>query len=443
LVAVTLAGLLVAFAVCAALVAVSTKLHRTTATTATAVRGTHLAEEMEASLRRHGRSSVPRERARIAEELATSVSAIAPYVTTPRGRAALADVERTLGAYLDTDASDATLREEALAALDDLVAANLDKTRAAVASAEHLDRLASNIALGVAVVLLPLAGALLWWVLTRAFQPVFALAQTMARFGRGDRDARAAPAGPVELRVMGERFNEMADALAAQRATLLAFLGGIAHDLRTPLSTLSVAFETLHPDRPLPAEPALRRKLALLKRQVVRLDRMVTDLLDTAHIEAGRLELRVQTEDVRALVRGVGELFAAASPHHHLHVTVPETNVPVRCDPVRIEQVLTNLVSNAIKYSPAGGDVELELAVAGPEAVFRVSDHGIGLTVTERAEMFQPFRRAGRAKDTAPGVGLGLSVVKRIVDAHGGHIEVDSDPGHGATFRVFVPLAPA
>ena len=443
LLAVTLGGALIAFAISATLVALSTGMHRTTATTAAAVRGVHAAEELQATLRRHSRAIEPSERARLTREITTAVSSIEQYVTAPQGRDALAAVRRTTTEYLYSVGADAALRDEALAALDALVAANLDKTRIAVASAEDLDRVANAVGIGVAIVLVPLASVLLWWVKTRAFRPLFALAGAMARFGRGERETRAVPQGPTELRMMATQFNEMANALESQRAALLAFLGGIAHDLRTPLSTLAIACEVPPPDAPLPPEPAVRRKLDLVQRQVDRLDRMVTDLLDTAHIEAGRLELQVRTEDARELVRGVGELFAAASPGHHLRVTVPETDVPVRCDPMRIEQVLTNLVSNAIKYSPEGGDVDLELAVAGPDAVIRVSDHGIGLSAAEHAEIFQPFRRARRARDTAPGVGLGLSVAKRIVEAHAGHIEVDSEPGRGATFRVFVPLSRA
>jgi signal transduction histidine kinase len=167
---------------------------------------------------------------------------------------------------------------------------------------------------------------------------------------------------------------------------------------------------------------------------------MIADLLDTTRIEAGRLELRLQVADARELVRGVAELFAATSPDHHVRVLVPDAGIPVRCDPVRVEQVITNLVSNAIKYSPAGGEIDLEAAVVGGRAMVRVTDHGIGLDPQERDRIFEPFHRARRAGDLAPGVGLGLSVVKRIVDAHRGAIEVESEPGRGSTFRVYVPL---
>jgi signal transduction histidine kinase len=440
LMAVTLGGALIAFAVCVALVGVAAALHGTTTTTATAVQGVHRAEQLQAALRWHGRATEPGARAAIATEIAAAVAEMSAFVTTPRGTAALAEVTRAIASYLAGHA-DAARREDALAALDALVDANLEKTRAAVASAEAVDRVANAVGVGVAIVLLPLAATLLWWVRARAFQPVFALAKAMARFGHGEREARAVPAGPTELQTMALQFNEMADALETQHAAMLAFLGGVAHDLRTPLSTLALACESLEPELPLQTAPAVRRKLQLVSRQVGRLDRMVSDLLDVTRIEAGRLELRVRVEDARELVRSVGEMFADASPRHHLRIQVPSGEVPVRCDHVRMEQVITNLVSNAIKYSPEGGDIELELQIAGHDAVIRVSDHGIGLSRAERDELFLPFRRAQRARDTAPGVGLGLSVVKRIVDAHAGHIEVDSAPGEGATFRVFVPLS--
>jgi signal transduction histidine kinase len=117
--------------------------------------------------------------------------------------------------------------------------------------------------------------------------------------------------------------------------------------------------------------------------------------------------------------------------------------VVVRCDGTRLEQVLHNLVSNALKYSPTGSSVELRVAQEGEEAVLSVVDQGIGISSEELRHLFAPFRRTSRAREVAPGVGLGLSVARRIIEAHGGRIEVDSRPGAGSTFRVRLPLAAA
>jgi signal transduction histidine kinase len=112
----------------------------------------------------------------------------------------------------------------------------------------------------------------------------------------------------------------------------------------------------------------------------------------------------------------------------------------VSCDALRIEQVLTNLVSNAIKYSPRGGRVEVTLEQPGTEAILNVVDQGVGIPSDDQAHIFEPFRRSGASRELVPGAGLGLFVARRIVEAHGGRIEVESRPGAGSTFRVHLPL---
>jgi signal transduction histidine kinase len=102
---------------------------------------------------------------------------------------------------------------------------------------------------------------------------------------------------------------------------------------------------------------------------------------------------------------------------------------------------VSNLVSNAIKYSPSGGDIRVDVSVVGEHGVIAVSDQGIGIGPSDTERIFEPFRRTGPSRETAPGVGLGLSVARHIVEAHGGQIEVESTTGAGSTFRVKLPLA--
>jgi signal transduction histidine kinase len=261
----------------------------------------------------------------------------------------------------------------------------------------------------------------------------------MERFAKGDQDARVQESGAAELRDMIRRFNEMAAALSARRQAQMTFLGGVAHDLRNPLSVLRLAIASLDPERPLPMEPRLRQIIARMDRQMTRLERMVGDVLDTAKIEAGELELKVETTDVRAVVMEVVRLFEGTS-EHRVEVSLPEQEVAILCDHLRVEQVVTNLIGNAIKYSPAATKIQVTVESRADEAVLCVADHGIGISEEDQQSLFEPFRRVGLSKGTVPGIGLGLFVVRRIVEAHGGRVEVESVVGMGSTFRVRLPI---
>ena len=240
---------------------------------------------------------------------------------------------------------------------------------------------------------------------------------------------------------MARNFNRMADALARQRQGQGAFLASVAHDLRNPISALKLTTAAFPPGAPLPSEVRLRRALEVVRRQAGKLERMLNDLLDTARIEAGEVEMRIERLDLRDLVRSALELFEGSSPQHRLVSEVPQSAVPVYCDPLRIEQVLANLISNAIKYSPAGGEVRVILRIANGEAVIQVTDQGIGIPERDRATIFEPFRRTGSLRSAVAGAGLGLYVVRRLVEAHAGSVAVASMEGVGTIFTVRLPLA--
>jgi two-component system, OmpR family, sensor histidine kinase MtrB len=290
------------------------------------------------------------------------------------------------------------------------------------------------------LLLLGLVGMLLW--MRRAvLRPIIGVSLALRSFGAGNKGARAPAQGPAELREMARTFNEMASTLIHRQEAQLTFLAGVAHDLRNPLSALKMS-TALAGQGPQEASPErLQRTLTLVRRQVAALDRMVGDLLDAARIEAGRLELHLEERDARELVRSVVELFEASRQGHELRLSLPDTPVPLRCDGTRLEQVLNNLVSNALKYSPTGTCVEVTVSCHPGEALLSVTDRGIGLSPEAQRLLFSPFMRATNARDCAPGAGLGLSVARRIVEAHGGRIEVESQPGQGATFRVRLPLS--
>ncbi|MDB4966283.1 MAG: Chemotaxis protein methyltransferase CheR [Myxococcales bacterium] len=297
--------------------------------------------------------------------------------------------------------------------------------------------------LGITIAVLVMIGsfavgmALRRWV----FKPLLGLSDGIDRFAAGDRSARVVPDGSEQLRHTADSFNDMAASLERQHQELLTFLAGVAHDLRNPLAAMRMGVQFLEPGPRQVSEDKTRKTLDLIGRQVTRLERMVGDFLDATRIEGGYLQLQLQRRDVRPFVQEAVELYASSSMAHRLRLSEPEKPVEVRCDGARIAQVMNNLVSNAIKYSPGGGEVLLCVSQSGGEAILSVTDSGIGIAPTDLQHIFEPFRRTGASRETAPGVGLGLSVARRIVEAHGGRIEVESTLGAGSTFRVRLPLA--
>jgi two-component system, OmpR family, sensor histidine kinase MtrB len=272
-------------------------------------------------------------------------------------------------------------------------------------------------------------------------RPLLAITRAIACFAHGNESVRTVPSGARELREMAATFNDLADRLARQERDRLTFLGGVAHDLRNPLSALKMAADVARLSKgPISPERA-SQTLAIVGRQVERLDRMVGDLLDSMRIESGRLELRCEPSDVGRLVLQIVELYRPVSRAHEIAFVEPVEAVVAYCDPARIEQVITNLVSNAVKYSPDGGRVILAVFTERAEIVVSVSDEGIGISPEDRERIFEPFRRCGRSRELVPGVGLGLSVARKIVAGHGGTLEVESHLGAGSTFRVRLPVA--
>jgi signal transduction histidine kinase len=206
------------------------------------------------------------------------------------------------------------------------------------------------------------------------------------------------------------------------------------------MSAIRLALRRIALDGPMPPEERIRSTFAIIARQAERLELMLGDILELARIEAGRLELRVEDADLRALCDGAVALMADTSPVHEVLGPGAGPAVSLRCDPVRIEQVLVNLLSNAIKYSPAGGRIAVGLDSGGGRAAVWVDDPGVGVDEDERELIFEPFRRSRRTSEAVPGSGLGLHAVKRIVEAHGGSVAVSRRPGGGSRFRVELPL---
>ncbi|WP_266215184.1 HAMP domain-containing sensor histidine kinase [Paraliomyxa miuraensis] len=319
----------------------------------------------------------------------------------------------------------------ALEALHDL---NDDQVRLADAEAQQVNEQANLMGSIAATVLVLGLTAVAVGIRHYVLRPVLALHETIGRFKAGETDGRAHDDGLSELAELALGFNEMAEGLAQQREAQLTFLAGVAHDLRNPLNAIKIGIYALEVEQ---SEARRGRARERLDRQVDRLARMVDDLLDATRIEAGKLEMRVEPMDLRDVVQDMVRLYAPTSSEHQITAHVPGERVVVQGDPLRLEQVVSNLVSNAIKFSPEGGSIEVVVRTEGDDAILSVTDRGVGIPHGELSSVFLPFRR--RRPEVAPGAGLGLSVVRRIVMAHRGSIDVESEPGRGASFRVKLP----
>jgi signal transduction histidine kinase len=216
-------------------------------------------------------------------------------------------------------------------------------------------------------------------------------------------------------------------------------LSSVSHELRTPLTSISGYVELLLEE----AQDAKERNhLEIVQRNTARLLALVSDLLFAARLQSGHFELQLAPVDLRALVDDATE---AARPHAdaaqvRLRVQLGDDVPPVDGERDRLAQLLDNLVSNAIKFTPAGGEVQVALGTQNGEVRLQVSDTGIGLGEEEVAQLFNRFYRASSAMNAqVPGTGLGLYIAKAIVDAHGGRISVESVPGKGTTFLVELP----
>lgn len=286
------------------------------------------------------------------------------------------------------------------------------------------------------------------------------LDSALAALREGAYDYLIKPSDPEELRATVRRGLERRQLL--RRITRLEeldelksqFLSIASHELRTPITAVSgfaqlavrgleERLKTAPPD-----DPAWRKDLERLVRQLnviqdqsSKLGRLVRELLDVSRIQSGRLEFRIAPVNVVDLVREVTEQMRLATPAHTLTVDANGAAPTISGDRDHLEQVVGNLVDNAMKYSPAGGDVKITVTKEGDEARIVVADSGIGIPPDQLAKVFDLFYRTAEAESRrTPGLGLGLYITRGIVERHGGRIWMESEPGKWTKATVALPL---
>ena len=222
------------------------------------------------------------------------------------------------------------------------------------------------------------------------------------------------------------------------------FVATVSHELRTPLTSMMGFLEMIREGEAGALNDEQQRFLAIVYRSSERLQRLVGDLLFVAQLDANGLQLQFGDARLDEIVRDAVESSGALARSREVSLVAEVEPVPpVSGDKERLSQLVGNLISNALKFTPAGGSVIVRVFVDGSRAVVEIADTGIGIPPAEQSRLFQRFFRSSTATDQAiPGTGLGLVISRAIAEAHGGTIDVTSQPGEGTTFRVEIPLEP-
>jgi signal transduction histidine kinase len=215
------------------------------------------------------------------------------------------------------------------------------------------------------------------------------------------------------------------------------FLAMVTHELRNPLTAIT-GYAHLMQSKGSYDE----RATDTILRRARHLNRMIGDLLDAARLEAHRLELQREPTELISLIRGCADQVQVLSNRHTVRFDARDREVRGLWDGERLEQVFENLLLNAVKYSPDGGEIVVRIEKRDRQVRVAISDPGVGIAPEALSRLFSRFYRAATVRGSdIQGVGLGLYICRSLVEAHGGTIEVESAPGHGSTFRVILPHA--
>jgi len=274
-------------------------------------------------------------------------------------------------------------------------------------------------------------------VAARIAGPIGALAAATRRIAGGHYAERVPIPEPDEFGELATSFNEMASSLEATERRRLQLVGDVAHELRTPLTTLDGYLEGLEDGVVAPSDETWR----LLRAETARLTRMVNDLSELWRAEARQLPLHIETVDVAAIARDVGDRFVPQAQPRVITLDLPSSATMAVADRDRVAQIVSNYLSNALRHAPDGSRISITTARAGGVATLSVRDQGPGLAPEQLEAVFERFYRVDSARSRAGGgSGIGLAIVRALAEAMGGRAWAESaGPGSGATFHLALP----
>ena len=271
--------------------------------------------------------------------------------------------------------------------------------------------------------------------------PLRQLTEQAQVIAQGQFSQRVAVTGPLELEQLALAFNLMGEELHAREQERSVLLHTISHDLRTPLAAIRGHAQVLQEDLAQAEHLKYEQEsLQAIVRNADQMNSMIQDLVETARLESGQIALKRRPLAVRPFIDDLLRRLRSIWPVSRIQMEIPDTLPAVDADPARFERILINLISNALKYSVSDTPVSLHAEQKEEQVVIAVTDVGVGIPPDELPHLFDPFYRV-KAAHRPEGLGLGLYITRKLVEAHGGRIWVQSEPGKGSTFFVTLPTA--
>jgi signal transduction histidine kinase len=284
--------------------------------------------------------------------------------------------------------------------------------------------------------------------------PIAALAAAAGAIGRGERVEVRADLEIDEIRTLADALRGSADAAYERQLLVLRetnalreadrakdrFLAMVSHELRNPLASITTAAHVLKVAQP--GSPDALQAQLVIERQTRHMAHLVGDLLDISRVTMGKMALERERLDLEAVVNHVVGIWRKSGRLERHRVTLETSPAWIDADRARVEQIVTNLLDNALKFTPAGGAVRIIIALQGDEVMLRVADDGPGIPAHLHANLFEPFVQGDEPGMRASGgLGVGLALVKGLAEMHGGSVAAANTPTRGATFTVRFPAA--
>ena len=281
------------------------------------------------------------------------------------------------------------------------------------------------------------------WLSRWVTRPIEKLVESTQRMGINHLESMDID-GPEEVRQLIQSFNQMTARLAAGRKAQNEFLANISHELKTPLTSIQ-GFAQAIQDGTARTEAERQNAAGVILTEAERMHRLVLDLLELTRLESGTLEIQHQPVDLGGILAAVVQKFSLQARQAGISLGLDLPNLPnIIGDGDRLAQVFTNLVENGLKFTPAGGAIQISAKVERDQVIVEVRDNGVGISAEDQKHIFERFYQVDKSRrgGAGRGVGLGLAIAQQIIHAHGGDLQVKSEPGRGSVFSICLPIQP-